>query len=243
MPRLISPTLAEILPASKRREMLEIYLNNGEKLYLTRGQFPPEIPPVNYQNKIREVSELRQSIDGAIDRITIICENITSDLGFDLASNSRLLDFAFAIYGRQYVSIRDEELIETIPKVFPGIIANVDANESRIEFEFIADIESMGPILAARSLSPRCQFAYKNGIECTSTSSETNCPKNREACILRGKEWEFGGTEFFEEPIPNPPSGGDGGGIGGGDGGGYGGGGEGGGGYGGGYGRDFYNLY
>jgi hypothetical protein len=225
MPTTISPTLEEILPASKRREMLEIYLNNGEKLYLTRGNVPidPE-SPLNYQNKIREVSELRRSIDGAIDRITITCENITSDLGFDLASNSRLLDFALAIYGRQYVSIRDEELIETLPTIFPGVIANVDADESHIEFELIADIESMGPILAARSLSPRCPFCYQNGIECTSTSSETDCPKTREACKLRGKEWEFGGTEFFEEPIPTPPSGGDGGGIGGGEGGGYGGG-------------------
>lgn len=226
MPIPISSNLAEILPASKRREMLDIYLNNGEMLHLTRGLVAQEDPesPINYQNKIRSISELRKSIDGAIDRITVVCENITSDLGFDLSSNSRLLDFAFAVYGRQYVSIRDENLIEYIPRIFPGIISNVDANEKQIEFELIVDIDSMGAILAARSLSPRCQFSYQNGIECTSTSSETSCPKTRDACKARGKEWEFGGTEFFEEPIPIVPNGDGGGGIGGGDGGGYGGG-------------------
>lgn len=222
MPKTISSNLAEILPAQKRRETLDLYLNNGTILRLSRGKVTRTISgsPVNYLNKIREISELRQSIDGAIDRITITCENLSSDLGFDLASNSRLLDFAFAVYGRQYVSVRNESLIEDIPTVFCGIIANVEANEQRIEFELIVDFDSMGMILASRTLSPRCPFSYKNGIECTSASSETDCPKTREGCKARGKEWEFGGTEFFEEPIPTvPPN--DGGGIGGGEGGGY----------------------
>lgn len=225
MPRTPSETLETILPASKRRETLTIYLADDSVLYLSRGAVTKTIEgsPVTFQNKIREISGLRQSIDSGVDRITITCENISGTLGNNLASNLRLFDFAFAVYGRIYESIRDSEVTETIETVFSGVIADVLPGETHIDFEIIADYESLGAIVGGRTLSPRCPWKYKNGIECTSESSETDCSKTRAACVVRGKEYQFGGTEFFEEPVATVPAG-DGSGIGTGTGGGGGGG-------------------
>lgn len=177
---------------------------------------------VEYLNWIMSVSDFKNTIETSIDRLTVTCQNISSDLGFNIASDLRLLDYAFATYGRQFQSSRNESLIEDIPKIFPAILANAEADEKKIEFEIIADYDSMGSILGSRSNGYRCGWTYKNGVECTSTSSETDCLKTRAQCKDRGKEWEFGGTEPYEEPVATPPPG-DGSGIGTGTGGGFGG--------------------
>jgi hypothetical protein len=190
--------------------------------------------PTAYSNVIREVSELRQSLDSAVDRLTVVCENISSTLGNNLADTDRLFDFAFATYGRVYTSLRDGgATVEDVSEIFRGIVAEVSADEERITFEIVVDYDSLGSIVGSRSLSPRCPWVYKGGMECTSASGEADCTKTREQCKARGKEYEFGGAEFFEEPTPTAPTG-DGGGIGGGEDPGSGGSGGGGGYYGGG---------
>jgi hypothetical protein len=75
----------------------------------------------------------------------------------------------------------------------------------------------MGRIIASRAMSPRGQWCHQNGIECTSVSGLGACPQTRSDCRRRGREYEHGGWEFFEEPSSTPPgSGGNqGGGIGG----------------------------
>jgi hypothetical protein len=214
MPRTLSATLEQILPAYKRRDTLDIYLNNGTVLHLSRGKVKRGAD--SYQNWIRSVDELRGSIEASIDRITITCQNVSSELGFDLASDLRLLDYALADYGRQYISLRNPSLVEDIPQVFRGVLANAETDEQNITFELIVDYESLGSIVASRALSPRCWWTYKSGIECNSTSDEPTCPQTRTACTKRGVEHEFGGWEAFVEPVNSPPGGGgnDDGGIG-----------------------------
>lgn len=220
MPREQSQTLTEIFAAYKRRDTLDLYFNNedDEVIRLSRGAVSRVIGgnTIVYDNYIRSVDDLRSSIDSAIDRITLNCQNVNSLLGFNLASNLRLLDYAIADYGKVYQSLRNPALVEDIPQVFRGVLANAEASEQSISFEFIVDYESLGQILASRSLSPRSWWTHKNGIECTSVSNLGECPRSREGCRLRGVEHEFGGWEFFEEPVSAlPGSGGnDGGGIG-----------------------------
>ena len=171
-----------------------------------------------YENWIRSVDELRFSTESSIDRITITCQNVNSTLGFNLASNLRLLDYALADYGKIYESLRTPGLVDDIPQVFRGVLANAESDEQNISFELIVDYESLGAIVASRALSPRCWWTYKNGVECTSTSGEATCPQTRSACVKRGVEKDFGGWEAFIEPVSSPPGSGgnDGGGIGGG---------------------------
>lgn len=209
-----STDLQTIHQAYRRRDTLDIYLNDDTVKRLSRGAV--QRGGTTYLNYIRSVGDLRFSLEKAIDRIEIVCQNVNSELGFDLASNLRLLDHAIANYGRIYQSARNSALIEDIPMLFRGVLADGQVDEENFRFEFIVDYESLGAIMASRGLSPRCWWQYKNGIECTSTSGEPDCPKTRAACIERGKEWEFGGVEFFEEPTSTPPGTGGGGGIGGG---------------------------
>lgn len=214
MPRELSSDLELILPAYRRRDTLDIYLNNGTTLHLSRGHVVRESG--TYQNWIRSVDDLRSSLERSIDRITITCQNVDSQLGFNLASDIRLLDYAMADYGKQYQSLRTPSLVEDIPQVFRGVLANAETDEQNISFELVVDYESLGAIVASRALSPRCWWTYKNNIECTSTSFEPTCPQTRSACVKREAEKDFGGWEAFVEPVGSPPGSGgnDGGGIG-----------------------------
>jgi hypothetical protein len=214
MPRELSSTLEQIFTAYKRRDTLDIYLNDDSVLRLSRGKVTRG--GHEYQNWIRSVDDLHSSIEAAIDRITVTCQNVNSALGFDLASDMRLLDYALADYGKQYQSIRNPSLVEDIPQVFRGVLANAETDEQNFTFELIVDYESLGSIVASRALSPRCWWTYQNHVECTSTSGESTCPQTRNACVKRGAEKDFGGWEAFIEPVSSPPGGGgnDDGGIG-----------------------------
>ena len=204
--------LTEIFKSYRRRDWLNLYLADDSVLRLSRGAVTKS--SIVYNNWIASVEDLTATIDTAVDRITINCQNVNSLLGFNVASNLRLLDYAVADYGKIYQSVRNPALSVDLDQ-FRGVLANAEVGEERISFEIIVDYESLGSIVAARSKSPRCWWTYKNGIECTSTSILPNCLKTRAACKERGKEWEFGGSEFFEDPTSNLPGAGgnDGGGI------------------------------
>lgn len=205
-----SANLQEIHQAYQRRDTLDIYLNDGTVKRLSRGAVTRGGNV--YLNYIRSIGDLESSIESSVDRINLRCQNVNSILGFDLASELRLLDYALADYGKIYQSTRNVALIDDDLQAFRGVMANAEADEENFGVELIVDYESLGAILASRGLSPRCSSQYKNGIECTSTSVLTSCPKDRAACKLRGKEWEHLGFEFFEEPVSTPPGTGSGGG-------------------------------
>lgn len=212
MGREQSATLTEIFKSYRRRDWMNLYLADDSVLTLSRGAVQRNA--VTYDNWIASIEDLTTTIDAAVDRITVNCQNVNSLLGFNVASNLRLLDYAIAEYGKIYQSTRNPAQIVDLD-TFRGVLANAEVSETRIGFEIIVDYESLGSIVAARGLSPRCWNSYKNGIECTSTSSLPSCPKTRPACKERGKEYEFAGSEFFEEPESEVPSGGgnNGGGI------------------------------
>jgi hypothetical protein len=200
-----------------RRDTLDLYKADGNVLRLSRGKVIRTISgvPTEYSNWIRSIDSYTYGIGSGVDRLTIKGQNVNSLLGFNLASDLRLLDYATGNYGKMYQS-KDGSLIEDIPNIFPCVLANCEVDTQNVSFEIIGDLYSLGSLLASRTNSPLCQWTYKNGIECTSTSSLPTCPKTRLACIEREKEWEFGGAEFFEEAQPTPPTGSESGGIGGG---------------------------
>ena len=201
MPRTESSTLTEIFAAYQRRDWLDLYKSDESVLNLSRGRVVRN--GVLYDNYIASVEELNSSIDTAVDRVTINCQNVNSLLGFNLASNLRLLDYAVADYGKFYQSARNPALTEEIDS-FRGVLANAEVDETRIGFELIADYDSIGAIIAARNLNPLSAWRASNGIEVTATGSVAN-PKTGADFIRNGKEWEFGGWEFFEEPTSDLP--------------------------------------
>lgn len=215
MPRTESPDLTTIFEAYKRRDSLDVYLADDTALRLSRGKVIRTIggSSVEYQNYIRSVGDLNSSFEKSIDRIEIVGQNINSELGFNLASDLRLLDYAICDYGKSYQSIRNPSLLEDIPQVFRGVLADAEADEEFFRFDLIVDYESLGNIIALRGLGAKCAFTYKNGIECTSTSASATCARTRRHCTKNGVEFENGGWEYFEEPTSFlPGSGGNGGG-------------------------------
>lgn len=226
MLRETSANLQTILPACRLRDTFDLYLSNGARRRLARGKVIRTIDgeTIEYSNWIKSVSALEYSLSDKIDSVTVVCQNVNSLLGFDVASSMRLLDYAHALLGKVYQSATNPALTEDVPVEFAGLISSASANEQEVKFEIIADYEAIGSVVANYTLSPRCWWVYKNGIECTSVSNLPDCPKTRAACQVRGKEWEFGGWEFFEQPVGSAPGGGGndttGGGLGGGTGGG-----------------------
>lgn len=208
MPRIQSFELSQIFAQGSysRKATLDIYKANNTVLRLSRGAVARG--SITYDNYIRSVDDLSSSMERSIDRISIVCQNVNSVLGFDVASDLRLLDYAIAYYGKIYQSNRNPALIEDIPTMFPGVLANAEADEQNIKFELIVDYESMGAIIASRGLSPLSWWTYKNGIESTSASPLPNNP-TRAGYKEREREWEHGGWEFFEEPVSTPPGSGE----------------------------------
>lgn len=208
MGRTLSANLQAIFASGNyaRRDALDIYRANNIPLHLSRGAVTRN--SIVYDNYIRSVDDLSSSMEQSIDRISITCQNVNSILGFDVASDLRLLDYAIARYGKIYQSYRNPALIEDIPLVFAGVVANAEADEQNVKFELIVDYESMGAIIASRGLSPLSWWTYKNGIESTSTSNLPNSP-TRAGYKERGREYEHGGWEFFEEPVSTPPGSGE----------------------------------
>ncbi len=217
MGRDLPENLDTILPACTRRQTLDLYLADDTALRLSRGAVIRDIDgtPTTYLNQIKSLSEMRYSLEDSIDRVTVVCENITTTLGLNLASNLRLLDYATVKVGKIYQSKINPSLIVDIPDEFVGLVSNGEANETEISFEMITDIEALGSIIASRAFSPRCWWLYQDGINCTASGGPLECPKTRTACIARGVEHEMGGWEFFEDPSANVPGSGgnEGGGI------------------------------
>lgn len=153
MPRDWSTDLQEIHQAYKRRDTLDLYLADNTVLHLSRGHVERDLGEkvgiVVYDNWIRSVEDLRSSIEQSIDRITIKCQNVDSQLGFKLASDLRLLDFAVADYGKIYQSLTNPALIEDIPQVLRGVLSNAEVDEQNFKVELIVDYDSMGRIIAA----------------------------------------------------------------------------------------------
>lgn len=215
MLREISTTLAEILQGAIVRDTLDLYLSDGSVRRLSRGAVTRTIDggTFTYSNWIKSVGEMKYSLTDSVDRVEVVCQNVNSILGFDVASNLRLLDYAHAKIGKFYQSSRNPTLVEDVPVEFIGTLSNAEVSEKEIKFEVIVDFDALGTVIGTRQLRPRCPWLYKDGINCHSTSPLATCPKNRAACVERGVEWEFGGWEFFEQPVSTPPGGGgDGGG-------------------------------
>ncbi|MEZ5421857.1 MAG: Hint domain-containing protein [Pyrinomonadaceae bacterium] len=198
MPRTWDTDLQTIFQAYKRRDKLVINRNDGTTLSLSRGNI------AGCSNWIRSVSDMTGTIDQSVDRVSFDCQNVSSDMGFDLASNLRLLDYSLAEYSKQYQSLRNPALIQD-KTMFRGVVANAEADEEHFGIDLIVDYESSGSIIASRGLGPLCWWVYKNGIECTSASGEMTCPRTRNGCIKRGVEHQFGGWEFFQNPTTTPP--------------------------------------
>lgn len=197
MPREWSSTFQQIHAGYRRRDTLDLYLADDTILRLSRGAVVRGSD--TYSNVIRSVSDLRTSIDAGVDRVTVVCQNVDSVLGIDLASDLRLFDYAFGDYGRQYQSIRTPANVVDIPQFFRGVVANCEADEEQISFELIVDYESLGSVLASRGLGPRCWWINQGGIECNATQP---CAQTRFTCT---SEHEFGGWEFFQEPAGTLP--------------------------------------
>lgn len=214
MPRTWDTDFQNIFEAYKLRHTLDLYLADDSILHLSRGRVVRTIDDeeVEYQNYIRSVEDLTFSLTDSIDRISIKCQNVNSELGFNLAANLRLLDFALADYGKIYQSVRNPELIQDIPQMFRGVLANGEADEKNFNFELIVDYAALGNIIASRWLSFRCLWTYKNGIECNSASVSDTCAHTRKACKKNLYEFGFGGFEDFDEPVSSAPGTGTGGG-------------------------------
>lgn len=214
MPRTWSSDLQTIFEAYKLRHTLDLYLADDSVLHLSRGRVIREIDEENveYENYIRSVDDLSSSLENSVDRISIKCQNVNSELGFNIASDLRLLDYATADYGKVYQSVRNPALIEDIPQMFRGVLANAEADEQNFNIELIVDYESLGLILASRGLSLKCAWLYKNGVECQSASVADSCALTRKACKRNSYEFGFGGWEDFALPVNSAPGSGTGGG-------------------------------
>lgn len=203
MPREQDSALTSIFSGShSRRDFCVLYLANGVTKHLSRDKFVRD--GIAYQPYIRSVGDLVKT-SREVDALTLTFQNINSELGLIAASDLRLLDYAVVEYGRRYQSNLNASLITDYPLLFRGVLESAQITERVLQLTLITDFESLGNVIASRQPKEKCVWAYKNGLECTSVSSELTCSKTRFACQKRLKPFQFGGFEYFEEPIDSAP--------------------------------------
>jgi hypothetical protein len=201
MPRTISSTLATILalPSPEVHSTVLIVAASGEeKRFATREL---DIAGESFSGGLKSIGEIKQSLTGSTDRVSVIIQNVNRLLGRDLASG--WLNFAEIIVGRYFAGNGQTAHVE----MFRGKAANIEAGDETVQINVISEIAAIGFVAAIRTLSEKCAFRYKDSF-CGAPSSETACNKvwkSKQGCLGRANIHRFGGWTFPNPPQPSVP--------------------------------------
>src|SRR3954466_787428 len=102
MGRTLSGTMTTILTPARRRINWTITLNFPDatsKHFATKAL---TVSSVNYTNDLEKVSQIRQTLEAAVDTVNVSIQNKDRVLGQDVARNTRNWRNCEAVIGRYY---------------------------------------------------------------------------------------------------------------------------------------------
>lgn len=210
MGRTVSATLAEILSGPRMLDYaIDLKFPDGTFLHFATS--PLTIDSTNYQNRIVDVRELRQTIELVPDRVRIILDNNDRQLSGDIAANTEKWRRATATVYRIYRGGGNFSLRETVI-VFSGGVQQPEADDRTVQFDLLHDTLVPGKLIASANLSPLCQNVFRDSKTCGYTGSASECNhrlKSEGGCDGRNNSHRFRGMEHRHNPdLSVPGSGG-----------------------------------
>lgn len=208
MGRTIPAGLQPLLDLSScnTQTTFSIYPVSGPPLHFATDVFTTE--GNNYAADLRKTDELRQSIAAATDRVRTEIQNVDKTIGGTVTSES--LVKAAGVIGRFHRKENDFSQNKWV-ELFRGEVIPIEITELRCQFEVVSDLVAAGYCVANWTLAENCQFVFKHTATCGYAGAETTCNKKRKSkmgCLGRSNEHHFGGMEFPDAQIPEPPVGG-----------------------------------
>jgi hypothetical protein len=220
MPRALPANLVTLLanPRVETHSTLDLIYSDTANTERHWATVPFTYGPTTYEAYLKRVGDIKQSISRAADRVKVELHNSDNVVCADVASGLRYFNYAEAIIGRHYSA--DNEVVEHLSELFRGRVMQPEVTESKVTFDIVDSLVAAGAIIAARPLSIKCPFRFKDPRTCAYAGVETTCnkmPQSDAGCRGRANEARFGGWYFPYPHTASAPTGtGGGGGSGGG---------------------------
>lgn len=222
MGRTLSSTLDQILAGATRDIDWTVELTFPDETGFKFATSPLVFSRGTFTNDLEEVSEIRQTLEAAVDRVSLAIQNKDRVLGLHIAANWQKWRNCQAVIGRMYYEVAGgqrtgvQEWIET----FRGTVQQPVPDDLQVAFDVIPDTVAPGEIVAAHNLNLPCGWLFKDPKTCAYTGPETVCDHHLKSdCTKYANTHHFGGMESNQNPdatVPgsggDPTGGGDGGG-------------------------------
>jgi hypothetical protein len=207
MPRQISTQLASLLskPVIWTQTTLDLFPPNDSPIYLSTSQFTAA--GKNYLPHLIAADEIKQTIGVGTNLVNVRIQNVDKQFG-EMAVADELSNVP-AVIGRAFQDIAGGTILWE--PLFTGVANAVEFDEGSVRIEVVSDLTAAGYVVSAWSLSDHCQFVFKQSDTCGYSGSETSCNLRRLSlggCLGRANEHRFGGMEFPDPQVPDPPTGG-----------------------------------
>ncbi|MCC6329001.1 MAG: hypothetical protein IT174_10825 [Acidobacteria bacterium] len=195
---------------------LSLYPVSGSPVHIATDAFNAD--GKDFTADLRKTDDIRQTIGATPDRVNVQIQNVDKAFGLTLSSES--LAKATAVVGRFFRKENDLGVSEW-RELFRGQAVPIEILDGSARIEVLHDLVAAGYCVAAWSLGENCQLVYKHAGTCGFTGADPTCNKKRKSLqgcagkIVTGtttNEYRFGGMEFPDVQVPEPPSGGTGGG-------------------------------
>lgn len=216
MPRAIPTTLANLLANPRVESFSTLRLDYSDpsatvKRFATRAK---TIDGHSHTARLKKVSDVRQTLSAATDRVAVQLYNNDLAIGLDVASDLRYFAKASGTVGRFYQADNTSDTHHSV--IFTGRVANAEVTTSELRLDIIDSFVAAGDVIASRSMTQRCQLIFK-GFECQSTDPRSSCSKDFEgpnSCssdTTPGQKSRFGGWWFPWSGVMTAPTGTEGG--------------------------------
>jgi hypothetical protein len=171
MGRTLSSTMNQILAGEARDIDWTLELTFPDSTGFKFATSPMTISRGTFTNDLENVSEIRQTLDAAVDRVTVGIQNKDRVIGLDVAANWRKWRNCEAVIGRVYyetiAGLRTgvSEWIE----MFRGTVQQPNADDLQVTCDVIPDTIASGEIVANHNLNPPCGWLFKDLKTCAYT--------------------------------------------------------------------------
>ncbi len=213
MPRTISGTLASILSPARRDIdwTLDLVFPDATAFHFATSPLT-SVNGNNYTNDLETVSQIRQTMQGPVDNVSIAVQNRDRVLGLHVAANWQIWRKAQAVIGRYYYQISDTTGARTGTntwiEMFRGAVQQPNANDAQVTFDIVSDTISTGQIVSSHTEALNCGWVYKDAKTCGYSGGLTTCDKTLKGlngCDVHSNSHHFGGTEHRYNPDASAP--------------------------------------
>lgn len=174
-----------------------LYFANGEGIF---------IDGVQYENKLRNISAIKFSLNKSPDNASFLIENVSRSLGFSITDFQRALDGSKVEIKRAF-KVSPTEWESDI--MFVGYISDTKVDQQQIEVSLRSDMNRRGTSVAGTPLTQRCIAKFNvngsgTGPICgwtiTQPGNPLSCDKGLDTpngCQSHGNQHRFVGVPPF----------------------------------------------